>query len=73
MLLENLAALQAVPNKDELRSVPLKFGLSPASPNGHGLPSQILDASEKNLILIRGAVPGAVGGYIIIRPAIKKA
>lgn len=27
---------------------------------------------EKNLILIRGAVPGANGGYLVIRKAIKK-
>lgn len=27
---------------------------------------------ERNLVLIRGAVPGAVSTYIIIRPAIKK-
>lgn len=27
---------------------------------------------ERNLILVRGAIPGAVGGYVIIRPAVKK-
>ena len=27
---------------------------------------------ERNLVLIRGAVPGAISGYIIIRPAVKK-
>lgn len=27
---------------------------------------------ERNLVLIRGAVPGANSGYVIIRPAIKK-
>jgi large subunit ribosomal protein L3 len=28
--------------------------------------------AEKNLILIRGAVPGSTNGYVIIRPAVKK-
>jgi large subunit ribosomal protein L3 len=28
--------------------------------------------AERNLILVRGAVPGAASGYVIIRPAIKK-
>ncbi|MFZ2315497.1 MAG: 50S ribosomal protein L3 [Gammaproteobacteria bacterium] len=28
--------------------------------------------AERNLIMVRGAVPGATSGYIIIRPAIKK-
>jgi large subunit ribosomal protein L3 len=28
--------------------------------------------AERNLILVRGAVPGAVSTYVIIRPAIKK-
>lgn len=28
--------------------------------------------TEKNLVLIRGAVPGAITGFVIIRPAIKK-
>lgn len=28
--------------------------------------------AERNLIMIRGSVPGAPGGYIIIRPAVKK-
>lgn len=27
---------------------------------------------ERNLVLVRGAVPGAASGYVIIRPAIKK-
>lgn len=27
---------------------------------------------ERNLILVRGAVPGAPSGYVIIRPAVKK-
>lgn len=27
---------------------------------------------ERNLILVRGAVPGAASGYVIIRPAVKK-
>lgn len=27
---------------------------------------------ERNLILIRGAVPGAISSYVIIRPAVKK-
>ena len=26
---------------------------------------------EHNLLLIKGAVPGAKGGYIVIRPSIK--
>jgi large subunit ribosomal protein L3 len=29
--------------------------------------------AERNLILVRGVVPGAPGGDVIIRPAIKKA
>jgi large subunit ribosomal protein L3 len=29
--------------------------------------------AERNLILVRGAVPGAPGGDVIIRPAVKKA
>jgi large subunit ribosomal protein L3 len=28
--------------------------------------------AEKNLVLIRGAVPGAISSYVIIRPAVKK-
>jgi large subunit ribosomal protein L3 len=28
--------------------------------------------ADKNLILIRGAVPGSTNGYVIIRPAVKK-
>lgn len=28
--------------------------------------------AERNLIMVKGAVPGATSGYIIIRPAIKK-
>jgi large subunit ribosomal protein L3 len=28
--------------------------------------------TERNLILVKGAVPGAVSGYVMIRPAIKK-
>ncbi len=28
--------------------------------------------AEHNLVLIRGAVPGAISGYVVIRPAIKK-
>ncbi len=28
--------------------------------------------AERNLIMIRGAVPGATSGYVIIRPAVKK-
>jgi large subunit ribosomal protein L3 len=27
---------------------------------------------ERHLVLVRGAVPGAVNGYVIIRPAVKK-
>lgn len=27
---------------------------------------------ERNLILVRGAVPGATNGYVVIRPAVKK-
>jgi len=27
---------------------------------------------EENVILVAGAVPGANGGYVVIRPAIKK-
>lgn len=27
---------------------------------------------ERNLVLVEGAVPGAVNGYVVIRPAIKK-
>jgi large subunit ribosomal protein L3 len=27
--------------------------------------------SERNLLLIRGAVPGATGGHVMIRPSIK--
>lgn len=29
--------------------------------------------SDRNLILVRGAIPGAPGGEVIIRPAVKKA
>jgi len=28
--------------------------------------------AERNLVLIRGAVPGSTNGYVIIRPAVKK-
>lgn len=28
---------------------------------------------ERNLILIKGAIPGSTGGYVVIRPAVKKA
>lgn len=28
--------------------------------------------AERNLIMIRGAVPGATSGYVVIRPAVKK-
>ncbi len=28
--------------------------------------------TERNLLLIRGAVPGAPGGHVIVRPAVKK-
>lgn len=28
--------------------------------------------AERNLLLIRGAVPGAPGGHVIVRPAVKK-
>lgn len=28
--------------------------------------------TERNLVLIHGAVPGAISGYVVIRPAIKK-
>lgn len=28
--------------------------------------------AERNLVMIRGAVPGATSGYVIIRPAVKK-
>lgn len=28
--------------------------------------------TERNLVLIKGAVPGAVNGFVVIRPAIKK-
>lgn len=28
---------------------------------------------ERNLLMIKGAVPGAPGGYVVIRPAVKKA
>jgi large subunit ribosomal protein L3 len=28
---------------------------------------------ERNLLLIRGAVPGAEGGQVIVRPSLKKA
>lgn len=27
--------------------------------------------SERNLLLIKGAVPGAKGGFVVIRPSIK--
>ncbi|MDP0971574.1 50S ribosomal protein L3, partial [Klebsiella pneumoniae] len=27
--------------------------------------------AERNLILIRGAVPGSTGGHVMIRPSIK--
>lgn len=27
---------------------------------------------DRNLILVKGAVPGATGGYVVIRPAVKK-
>src|SRR5436190_1677882 len=27
---------------------------------------------ERNLVLVRGAVPGAENGYVVIRPAVKK-
>jgi large subunit ribosomal protein L3 len=29
--------------------------------------------AERNLILVRGAVPGAEGGTVIVRPSVKKA
>jgi len=28
--------------------------------------------AERNLLLIRGAVPGAPGGHVVVRPAVKK-
>lgn len=28
--------------------------------------------AERNLIMVRGGVPGAVNGYVVIRPAVKK-
>ena len=28
--------------------------------------------AENNLVLIKGAVPGAKNGYIVIKPAVKK-
>lgn len=28
--------------------------------------------AERNLLLVRGAIPGAPGGYVVIRPAVKK-
>ncbi len=28
--------------------------------------------AERNLILVKGAVPGSINGYVIIRPAVKK-
>jgi ribosomal protein L3 len=28
--------------------------------------------AEHNLLLIKGAVPGAKNGYLVIRPAVKK-
>jgi large subunit ribosomal protein L3 len=28
--------------------------------------------TERNIVLIKGAVPGAPGGYVVIRPAVKK-
>ncbi|MBU0456140.1 MAG: 50S ribosomal protein L3 [Pseudomonadota bacterium] len=28
---------------------------------------------ERNLLLIKGAIPGAPGGYVIVRPAVKRA
>jgi large subunit ribosomal protein L3 len=27
---------------------------------------------ERNLLLIKGAVPGAPGGHVIVRPAVRK-
>lgn len=27
---------------------------------------------ERNLVLVRGAVPGAQNGFVVIRPAVKK-
>ena len=29
--------------------------------------------TENNLILIRGALPGAIGGFVIVRPTVKTA
>ncbi len=28
--------------------------------------------AERNLILVKGAIPGAPGGEVIVRPAVKK-
>jgi large subunit ribosomal protein L3 len=28
--------------------------------------------AENNLLLVKGAIPGAKNGYVIVRPAIKK-
>ena len=28
--------------------------------------------AENNLLLIKGAVPGAKNGYLVVRPAVKK-
>jgi large subunit ribosomal protein L3 len=36
----------------------------------HNLQVVRVDA-ERNLLLIRGAVPGATGGDVIVRPAVK--
>ncbi len=28
--------------------------------------------TERNLVLVKGAIPGAINGYVVIRPAVKK-
>ena len=45
--------------------------VKPTSPGRRGLVKVVRVDAARGLLLVKGAVPGADGGHIVIRPAVK--